>query len=81
MTDEEKLDIVREIHETDACEICHGEKGGVPGNENILTIDGVKKIACDYCTAALDNGPRGEPVPRPGPGAKFIVEPIKKMGS
>ena len=51
LTDKENLDIVRAIHEVDACEFCHGTKGGVPGNENILTIDGVKMIACDYCTA------------------------------
>lgn len=31
------------------CEICHGTKGGVPGNENI--IDG--KVICDYCHAEL----------------------------
>ena len=31
----------------DNCEICHGIKGGVPGNENI--IDG--KRVCDYCHA------------------------------
>jgi hypothetical protein len=47
MEEKEALDIVREIHEVDACEICHGEKGGVPGNENI--IGGV--VMCDYCTA------------------------------
>lgn len=32
----------------DACSICGGEKGGVPGNENI--IDG--QLVCDYCHAA-----------------------------
>jgi hypothetical protein len=31
----------------DGCEICHGAKGGVPGNENI--VDG--KVMCDYCHA------------------------------
>jgi len=31
----------------DACQICHGAKGGVPGNENI--VDGV--TICDYCHA------------------------------
>jgi len=77
MTNEEQLEIVREIHEVDACENCRGEKGGTPGNENLVTIDCVQKILCDYCTAALDPGPRGVPVPRPGPNAKFIVEPIK----
>lgn len=31
----------------DACEVCQGERGGVPGNENIK--DG--KVMCDYCSA------------------------------
>lgn len=31
----------------DACEVCRGECGGVPGNENI--VDG--KVMCDYCHA------------------------------
>jgi hypothetical protein len=31
----------------DDCERCLGERGGVPGNENI--VDGV--VLCDYCTA------------------------------
>lgn len=31
----------------DNCEICHGRKGGVRGNENV--IDG--KVVCDYCHA------------------------------
>lgn len=30
----------------DKCEVCHGKRGGVRGNENI--IDGI--IMCDYCT-------------------------------
>lgn len=38
----------------DGCEICHGAKGGVPGNENV--IDG--KLVCDYCHAA----PQQEPI-------------------
>ena len=29
----------------DNCEICHGEQGGVRGNENV--VDG--KLICDYC--------------------------------
>lgn len=29
----------------DNCEICHGTKGGVEGNENV--INGV--VVCDYC--------------------------------
>lgn len=31
----------------DACQVCKGEKGGVPGNENI--VDGI--VMCDYCFA------------------------------
>jgi hypothetical protein len=31
----------------DACEICKGERGGVPGNENV--VEGV--TMCDYCHA------------------------------
>jgi len=31
--------------ELDACTVCHGSKGGVPGNENI--VDGV--VMCDFC--------------------------------
>jgi len=34
--------------ETDNCEICHGDKGGVRGNENV--IDG--KLVCDYCSVS-----------------------------
>lgn len=36
----------------DGCEICHGAKGGVPGNEN--RIGG--KVVCDYCHAAMMDG-------------------------
>jgi hypothetical protein len=53
LTEKEALDIVREIHEFDACEVCLGENGGTPGNENIATIDGVKKVLCDYCHVKL----------------------------
>jgi cytochrome c5 len=31
----------------DACQVCHGTKGGEPGNENI--VDGM--VMCDYCHA------------------------------
>ena len=31
----------------DACQVCHGMKGGEPGNENI--VDGI--VMCDYCHA------------------------------
>jgi hypothetical protein len=34
------------VERKDACQICHGAKGGVPGNENVL--DGV--VMCDYCS-------------------------------
>lgn len=43
--------------ERDRCEECHGEKGGVPGNENI--VDG--RVLCDYCTSALIRAERGDP--------------------
>jgi hypothetical protein len=36
--------------ELDDCEICHGEKGGVRGNENI--VNGI--VMCDYCTVEYD---------------------------
>jgi hypothetical protein len=29
----------------DECKVCHGERGGIRGNENL--VDGV--ITCDYC--------------------------------
>ncbi len=31
----------------DKCEVCYGERGGVPGNENIIA----GKIMCDFCSA------------------------------
>lgn len=31
----------------DGCEICHGEQGGVPGNEN--RVNGL--VLCDFCHA------------------------------
>ena len=37
----------------DSCEVCHGERGGVPGNENV--INGV--TVCDYCHTALKDKP------------------------
>ncbi len=39
----------------DACEICHGEKGGVPGNENVLEIGGKRTVVCDYCSVPFFN--------------------------
>jgi hypothetical protein len=37
----------------DACEVCFGERGGVPGNENIVPVPGTSKktVMCDYCHA------------------------------
>jgi hypothetical protein len=52
LTDEENLDIIRDVHEVDACELCHGAKGGVLGNENIIMVGGAVTIACDYCSVA-----------------------------
>lgn len=34
----------------DSCELCHGEKRGVPGNENIVDINGKLTFVCDYCS-------------------------------
>lgn len=39
---------------TDDCEICHGKKGGVRGNENI--VDGI--VMCDYCSIEHDKKER-----------------------
>lgn len=36
-----------EHKDLDRCQACHGARGGVPGNENIVA--GV--ILCDYCSA------------------------------
>lgn len=33
------------VSSLDACEVCLGTRGGVPGNEN--NVDGT--IMCDYC--------------------------------
>ncbi len=37
----------RRVDHRDKCEKCHGEKGGTPGNENIVN----GRVLCDYCTA------------------------------
>jgi hypothetical protein len=39
--------ITHSMEGRDDCERCHGERGGVPGNENI--VNGV--VLCDYCHA------------------------------
>lgn len=44
----------------DGCELCKGERGGVPGNENV--INGV--VVCDYCSALLFPLPQETKVPR-----------------
>ncbi len=41
-----------EYTDLDNCEVCNGERGGVPGNEN--SINGV--VVCDYCTADMMSG-------------------------
>jgi hypothetical protein len=51
----------------DACEVCKGERGGVPGNENI--IDGV--VMCDYRSAdrhKTPNAPLNRTPRSGGPG-------------
>ena len=37
--------------ELDKCEICHGARGGVPGNENVIEGGSGPVIMCDYCHA------------------------------
>ncbi len=83
MKDKDALQIIKEVHELDGCAFCLGERGGVPGNENIVTIDGAKWLACDYCTSDLDREhypTRGTPIPRPGSSAKFVIEIPEKKG-
>lgn len=40
---------------SDACQVCHGTRGGAPGNENI--VNGV--VMCDYCHAETVNSLNG----------------------
>lgn len=40
----------------DACENCHGTRGGTPGNENI--VDG--RVLCDDCSADLRRANRSK---------------------
>lgn len=61
----------------DECEVCHGERGGVPGNENV--IDG--KIVCDNCHSKImaeRNSPAAPPMPPPKPVPAAPDEPDKK---
>lgn len=37
------------IPQLDECTVCHGNSGGVPGNENIIAGE----LVCDYCHARL----------------------------
>ncbi len=50
----------------DGCEACHGAKGGVPGNENIVH----GHILCDHCHAEVLTAPPAPltPVELPKPG-------------
>lgn len=47
LRDELKTQIDHELERRDDCERCHGERGGVRGNENF--VNGV--LLCDYCCA------------------------------
>lgn len=42
-----------ELKLLDACQLCRGKRGGVPGNENIVRLAGLDVTVCDYCHAAL----------------------------
>jgi hypothetical protein len=42
-------DEVKKMEQLDNCEWCHGLRGGVLGNENIIA--GI--ITCDYCHAEM----------------------------
>lgn len=33
----------------DRCETCKGARGGMRGNENVVTINGKNSLVCDYC--------------------------------
>ena len=41
----------------DVCQLCRGARGGVPGNENVIPLAGLKVTVCDYCHAALSPTP------------------------
>lgn len=49
----------------DACQVCRGTRGGVPGNEN--TIDG--RVLCDYCHAT-----QATMLPCPFCGGKALLD-------
>lgn len=54
----------RKLRVRDHCEVCHGERGGVRGNENVEEVDGQRVVMCDYCSANLALGPRFLPTRR-----------------
>jgi hypothetical protein len=39
-----------------ACERCHGARFGIPGNENVVIIDGVEVTLCNKCYSDYING-------------------------
>ena len=43
------LGVIERYLSPDNCSICHGERGGVKGNENV--VDGA--LMCDYCHSDL----------------------------
>ncbi len=42
-----KHDLLTDLKDT--CEVCEGTRGGLPGNENLVRIDGEFVSMCDYC--------------------------------
>jgi hypothetical protein len=47
LTDDQRIDAVeRALDHHDRCQVCHGEKGCIPGEERVLS-DG--RIVCVYC--------------------------------
>jgi hypothetical protein len=43
----------RDLVRYDSCQLCYGEKGGEPGNENIYMQEPEHVLVCDYCHAEL----------------------------
>lgn len=60
--------------EVDDCQICHGEEGGVQGNENL--INGVR--VCDYCHSRMLSGLIDAPTWDGNGPTPYIPEPAKK---
>ena len=48
------------VDSRDDCDVCDGTRGGTPGNENLIRVDGEFVSMCDYCHAdhikSNDNG-------------------------